>query len=191
MVSGIGFKRAEAAAEALIEAGCHHLISWGSCVALNNSLQTGDVIMAESMLLPSGRINLSTLESITSSKHSFPLVLGNMTNAETILDTQQKKQALHAASGAIAADMESSAIALLAKKHDIPCTVIRAVSDTLDMSLPLRILEQVDPYGDVHLPGLTFALLKKPSDLFALIKLGRGFNKAMRNLNSLSPLILT
>jgi nucleoside phosphorylase len=64
-----------------------------------------------------------------------PPASGLLMTCDTVVSTPAAKQALHAATGAVAVDMESWWIASVAARASIPCYVIRAVSDTATESI--------------------------------------------------------
>jgi nucleoside phosphorylase len=58
------------------------------------------------------------------------VVGGLLVTADAVVATPGVKRSLHAATGAVAVDMESWWIATMAAEADIPCHVVRAVSDS-------------------------------------------------------------
>ena len=84
--------------------------------------------------------------------------------------------------GAVALDMESVAIAKVARQYKIPFLVIRAIVDPVDMSLPQAISYSLNDQGEVVLGKLLFFLFLHPAELPGLIKLGIYFNAAKKTL---------
>lgn len=104
--------------------------------------------------------------------------------AKPVMDTEEK-QKLFADSGALAVDMESLAVAGIVSGHQTPFGVIRAVSDCSECSLPKVILKSLDESGNTRIAPILVAMLKKPSLLFRLIRLGKDYNKALKNLGKI------
>ncbi|WP_269538816.1 hypothetical protein [Cerasicoccus fimbriatus] len=66
---------------------------------------------------------------------------GKIHTARDVIATAEDKARLLAETGAPLVDMESDFIAEVAQKHDLPLTVIRAVSDLASESVPVDILQ--------------------------------------------------
>jgi len=84
--------------------------------------------------------------------------------------------------GAIAIDMESYPIAMVAKKHHAELSICRAIVDTSHQSLPSSVLKAQSENGDLHHSKLIWQLIKNPQDIKHLLKLQRSFKKAQESL---------
>lgn len=188
-ISGMGKDCARYASERLIEIGCTHLISWGCCAALHRDLKPGDVIIPDTITSVADSLSLRGLNPETQQvleQNESRIINGLYSDCKHLLVTREDKSELYNSTKAVAADMESYAIAKTASQIGISCTIIRAVSDEVDMTIPQTITCHIDQYGETVLPDFALALLKNPLQLYSLIKLGRGFNRAMKSLQKIS-----
>jgi len=187
MISGIGADQAAKAATKLIQHGADALLSWGCAGALSGALHPGD------LLLPI-IIKTKTGQSMHTNKqwhaHLSSLLLdhgtiatGALVESAEIIAKPVQKQILSQSSGAVAVDMESAAIALMAHDAGIPFMAIRAIADDLDSIIPVYINQAMDAYGNmnsIHMLGL---LLTHPASWCQLMRLGWQFNAAKTTLS--------
>lgn len=184
--AGVGLARAQAAAEALLAAGARRLLVWGTAGALEAGLRPGCLVLPEFVRDAEGRAYpldpdwMSTIagavpRGVSTSK--VPVV-----SVGTPVVTQAQKRALARASGAGAVDMETAAIAGVAEKRGIPCAVLRAIADPLELDLPGVVLAA---RGDRLLPlEIPARLLLRPKETPAIRELARAFSMARKSLDS-------
>ena len=86
--------------------------------------------------------------------------------------------------GAIAVDLESGAIAEVAKNSDIPFLAIRAISDPIEFSPPLALLNAVNSDGSANLGRILFLLLQRSVTLSTLLRLAREVRIARSTLSA-------
>jgi nucleoside phosphorylase len=118
--------------------------------------------------------------------------LGTIVGAGSIIASVAKKAALHAATGAIAVDMESHIAARVAARHNLPFAILRTISDSADHALPPAALVGMKPDGGVALGAILASLARNPAQLPALIRTGRdagaAFSALRRALGALEAL---
>lgn len=184
--SGAGANNARTASELLITQGATRLISWGCAAALSETLKPGDLVLADTLIDVQGtQIGIDpdwhgytkNLLSITLKVHT-----GSLAESKTIVATGQDKKHLHTQTGAVALDMESIAIAKVAKQHKLPFLAIRAIADPANMDLPKTINHSLNNEGDIVLGKLLLFIALHPAELPGLIKLGLHFNAAKNTL---------
>jgi len=184
--AGTGPANAIKATELLLAKGSTQLISWGCAAALDHSLNAGDlcvpkIIIAENQQRyptnPDWQQHTTKLLSELHAIHSDPL-----SESCSLVSTQTDKKALHDAFGSVALDMESAAIAKIAKKANIPYLVIRAIADPANMDMPDAITYALNNEGIVNIKKLIIYLLTHPNEIPSLIKLGLAFQSARRTL---------
>lgn len=184
--SGAGPENARAAAELLTSKGTTQLISWGCAAALDETLKPGDLTLADTLI----DTNYTRID-ISSDWHRYAKDLlsqfltvhtGRLAESKVIVATSADKKQLQSTTGAIALDMESIAIAKVAKQHALPFLAIRAIVDPLNMDLPRAINHSLDDQGDVVLSKLLLFIALHPAELPGLIKLGLHFNAAKNTL---------
>lgn len=99
-----------------------------------------------------------------------------------VVTTAAAKYRLHLETGAQVVEMESGALRELARQHGIPCLLIRTLSDPAHEDLPLDFGPLVGPSGHLSLFRLALALLRHPTAIPGLLRLGRHSTLAARRL---------
>jgi adenosylhomocysteine nucleosidase len=184
--SGAGPANAQTAAELLVSRGVTRLISWGCAAALDASLKPGDLTLADS-LIDADQVRMD----IASDWHSHARNIlsahatvhtGCLAESHKIVSSGKDKKQLHAKTGAIVLDMESVAVAKIARQHTLPFLAIRAIVDPANMSLPRAVNRSLNDQGDVVLSKLLIFLALHPIELPGLIRLGLHFKAAKNKL---------
>jgi len=187
IISGIGSEQAAKAATTLIQHGADALLSWGCAGALSSDLQPGDLLLPNSVKAQAGNTlhtdkqwhaQLSGLLANTCKP-----VTGALTSTANIIAEPVQKQALYQSSGAVAVDMESAAIAILAQEALIPFMAIRAIADDVDTIIPACINQGMDVYGNINPASMLAILLIHPTSWPQLMRLGRQFSAAKSTLS--------
>jgi adenosylhomocysteine nucleosidase len=188
--SGAGANNARIASELLIAKGATQLISWGCAAALSETLKPGNLILADTLTDSEG-----TQFGIHSDWHSYAKNLlstnlevhvGSLVESHCIVATGKDKKQLNIQTGAIALDMESIAIAKVARQHQLPFLAIRAIADPVNMDLPKAINHSINTEGDIVLGKLLLFVALHPTELPGIIKLGLHFNAAKNTLKSVA-----
>jgi adenosylhomocysteine nucleosidase len=184
-VSGIGAAAAERAAVSLVAAGATALASWGMAGGLDPALLAGTI------LLPAQIISAEGLRFATAAKWREqlgasltarrPVVGGALLTSPHPLQSAADKAAAFAATGALAVDMESLAVAAVAQRHELPFIAIRVIVDTAHDSLP-GVITAATRSGHVRLGRLLGGLAAAPGEIFAVIRLAGRYRAAMRSL---------
>lgn len=190
-VVGIGAESAENVAAGLGAAGMGALISFGLAGGLDPALPPGTLVVAEAVVTLAGECFAAAPALITAliTPLVSPLVtpLGGAT-AGTILASpgivgeSAEKARLFAATGAVAVDMESGAVARAAARHGIPFAVLRAIGDPAGRDLPAAAKAAFGAGGGVAVWPLLSSLAADPGQIPALIALARETRLAMRGL---------
>ena len=184
--SGTGSTNAAAAAELLVAKGATRLISWGCAAALGASLKPGDLMLADKLIDAENNemaINADWHSYAQSILAKFVFVTrGCLVESVSIVSTSTDKKQLHSLTGAVALDMESIAIAKIAKQYTLPFLAIRVIVDPVEMNLPLAINHSLNDRGEIVLKKLLAFLFLHPAELPGLIKLGLNFNAAKKTL---------
>lgn len=189
-VCGLGEARARQGAERLLAEGAEALICLGTAGALDSDIAAGDVIVPDRILYGDSRRNETHNEWRAAVVHALsaqglPVHVGSLLHADKVVRHAREKQALHRATGAIAVDMESSAMVELANSRGIPSLVVRVVVDGAGLTIPEWVLTHSDAYGRVRPGGLLLALLGRPARLPRLVELAGAYRTASRRLRRL------
>ncbi len=186
-VSGMGAKRARLAAQTLLENGATALVSWGVAGGLLPGLSPGRLILPESIVASDQSVY--SVDPIWHErlwkrlKLRFDLHRGTLAESKGVLASCAEKAVLFHRTGAVAVDMESASVALVAQKAGIPLMVIRAIADTAETAIPRSVLDSIDECGRVRLSRIFPCLVKRPGELLALVRLGRNFQVARATLS--------
>ena len=170
----------------LVEAGATALISWGCAAALDPRLNPGDLVLPTQII----GLNGATMETDQAWRTrlafqlegQLPVYAGLLAESDRIVATAEEKQAIFAATGSIALDMESGAAARSARMQNLPFLAIRSIIDTAHVTIPPSIERAFDANGMLHVPTMLFHTLLRPSDFYGVIQLGRHFECAMKTL---------
>lgn len=188
VVSGIGRKPARAAARALVEDGACALVSWGVAAGLHPALHSGSLVLAASVSDASGRV--WTTDRVWRKRlracleNEATVIEGPLASAAVPLATAAEKHVLGRQSGAVAADMESAAIAAVATDYGVPFLIVRAIVDTVHDPISPAILAGLVG-GQVHLRRIVYGLMRHPSELIAFCRLAQRTYLARRSLTVL------
>ena len=87
---------------------------------------------------------------------------GCLAESKSIVSSSKDKKQLQSITGAVALDMESIAIAKVARQHTLPFLAIRAIADPVNMDLPLAINYSLNDRGDIVLGKLLLFLVSTP-----------------------------
>lgn len=125
--TGIGTAAARRSVErALAGHRPRRLISAGFAGALDPALAIGDVVLAENYS------DRAIVKSVTT-----PCRRGALLTVGNAVETVAEKARLRAETGAMAVDMETSAIAAICVERGLPMLSLRAISDAADAVLPI------------------------------------------------------
>jgi adenosylhomocysteine nucleosidase len=188
--SGARPERARAAAARLLAEGALGLVSFGLAAGLAPELRAGDLVLAEAVALPDGR-HLGADPTwrrrcaATLAEAGVALHVGSVAGTDRLLATPGQKRALFEATGALAADMESHAVAELASAAGMPFIVVRAISDRADQALPAAAIGFLGADGQIR-PRALIGVIAKPAALAALVRLGLQTRRALGTLSQVA-----
>ena len=181
---GMGGNAARKAAIKLQEEGATSLISFGVSGALDSKLRPGDLVLPQSVynerLLP---VSLAWRDRVQKCLPSNLRVIGGkLATSKKVLTSLNEKCNFAKITGASAVDLESGAIAEVAEDSDIPFLAIRVISDPIEFSPPLALLDAVNPDGSANLSQIISLLLQRSVTLSTLLRLGRDVRTARATL---------
>lgn len=198
-LAGVGRACAQAACQQLLASGATGLVSWGVAAGLDPDAHAGTVVITSEIVTPldsSASTELRVVDSVARDwVAALVACIGTHAKVSTcpiadaghVLETVEEKRSL-AQSGAGAADMETVAVARIARSAGIPWIAIRAVADTATVALPRAVIRAVDASGQVRLGRLAAELARHPRELWELPQLARGFRAALRTLRTVTRL---
>lgn len=173
--------RLEELIEHQVAAGGRALISFGIAAGLAPDLAPG-VCLVGGEVLHAGRCYhadaawTARLEEMLGSERVA------IAGVDRPLTSALAKRALNAATGAVAADMESHIVAQLAARHGLPFAVLRAIADPAEQEIPSAALVGIRGDGGIDGLAVLASLLKHPGQLLALLRLAADTRRAMAAL---------
>ena len=171
--TGIGTAAAEECVASLLSE--HHprwLLSSGYAGALDPAIAHGELFLAT---------NFSSLALLSRSKARRGMLTTQARAAETV----EEKAALARATGAQAVDMETSAVARICAKRNVPMLSLRAISDTASAPIPVPLTVSYDLARQrPRIAALLGFLARNPSRILPFTRFVRGLAPARAALTS-------
>jgi hopanoid-associated phosphorylase len=109
-------------------------------------------------------------------------VSGPVAGVATPAASTAEKAALHAATGAIAVDMESHIVAEVGAAHGLPFAILRVIGDSAADTLPAAARVPLRPDGGIAMPPVLAAVARRPWEIPALIRLAGATGGALKRL---------
>ena len=189
--SGPGPERAARAATAALASGAHALVSWGFAGGLAADLAPGAVVLPRCVRAADG----SKFDAdpawhaalVRALRADLAPRLEDLVSVTAALTTPEQKKAA-GASGAIAVDMESAAIAAVAARARAPFVALRVIVDAADDSLPGDAERWIDERGERRLLP-AFAAAFQPAQWRELWTLARRYRVACGTFDRLAALV--
>lgn len=176
---GPGPEAAARAAEALLDIGCEALVSFGTAGGLDPAAFSGALLTPHVVVWTGADGTLARAETAASVRALFPPGLSEpLFGSDEPLLTPQAKAALFALSRAVAVDMESHAVARVAREAGVPFAVVRAVADPADRIVPTWAMGGVNAKGETQAAAIIGALLRSPGRIGPLVRLARDAGRA-------------
>jgi len=188
--SGIGPEKALAAAHALLENGATAILSWGCATALEEGLKPGSLYLPQTIFHCDGRespVHKSWHERLSRTISSLELEMiasGSLAESPTILKNNRQRSALKNKTGALAADMESGALALAALEKNAPFLAIRVIADCADDPIPEFVSQSIDEWGRIKWFRFFPGALLRPGEWKNLARLNRHFKSSLATLKA-------
>jgi len=184
-VSGMGESAAAAAARRLVLAGATALASLGMAGGLDPALICGAVLLPEEIVAHNGVVSATATEWRQRLRAALPASCiacgGKLLTSARPVASPEAKAAAWRDSRAAAVDMESAAIAQVARQAGLPFIALRVIVDTASDRLPAAVIA-ASGGGELRLGRLLAALLRAPGDIGGLIRLSARYRIAMRVL---------
>lgn len=138
---GVGRQAAAQGTRALLQGHRPRwVISAGFAGALQPELRQGDIVMANEIADAGGlRLAIDFKIGEAALARSPGLHIGRLLTVDSIVRTPAEKRALGQQHGALAVDMESSAVAEVCRDERVRFLSVRVISDTVDRELPADV----------------------------------------------------
>jgi hopanoid-associated phosphorylase len=191
--SGGDAERARAGAERLVKMGVEALVSFGLAGGLDPAMVSGRLLLPEAVLLPDGRAIRThegwrqRLAHLARAENLDPMT-APVAGSDRLLATAPDKRALFEATRALAVDMESHAVAVVAEQAGLPYVVVRAVADTSDEAIPSAAQKGLGPGGEIRHLAVLKQILLHPGEARSVLRLGRESGRALTALRRVAAL---
>jgi len=181
-LTGMGIKSFDfKSATCLRSAGIDAIISSGLCGGLNTRYRVGQIISPKRVGTLRDLAGLSTAASLADlAERQGATVVQTLLTADHIIDSQAEKA--HLSQFADTVDMESFHIVREFSRETTPVTVIRAISDAANETLPLDFSRVLTPVGQVKVAPLVRELVSRPTRIPHLIQFAKQSREAAKNL---------
>lgn len=188
---GPGPASAAAAARAAVQAGAGGLLLWGFAGGLAEHLACGAIVLPRQVRGSDGRRYATDSGWRARLAAALPAGVaaeaGDLACVDRVATTPAAKRQIQAATGAVALDMESAAVAAVALEAGIPFVVLKVVIDGPNDALPPGVERWVDRGGRARwVPWL--GVMLRPSDWPAVCLLLRRYRVARARLCALARL---
>lgn len=191
-LSGIGHESALFAAKKLTALKVDALISWGVAGAIDKTVSSGDIILANSIINEGNRYSTSEdwLSRVSEHLQSTCMVSnGDIASSKEICASTTDKHHLLQKTGALAVDMESAAIAETATANNLDLLVIRTISDDADTSIPEAILKHTNNLGQPRIFNFMLSCILKPNQIREISSLASGYKKGLASLSEIAQVL--
>jgi len=158
------------------------IISIGIAGALAPDLGVGDVVIAERVVTANNAFETDAKWTARLAGALPNARIGALLGRGAIAESAEIKAMLRESTGADAVDMESHLAARAAIERGVPFAALRVISDAADHSLPPAALVAMKSDGSIALGRVLLSVLRKPSQIPALIRTGRESEKAFAAL---------
>jgi adenosylhomocysteine nucleosidase len=189
--SGMGYAKAFAAVSQLIDEGATILGAVGVAGGLHPALKSGDLIIADQVFTAEALHGQSGWRTSRRCRRLFQGMLtqkndwvftGSIATAFKPVLTSAAKRALNHVTGALAVDMESSALACRSLQTGRPFFVVRAVCDTAARDVSADLFHCMDANGRMRPLYILSKLLERPLFAMELIGMQKSFAAALSTL---------
>ncbi len=173
--------RAAEGAQQMVDSGATGLVSFGVGGGLDPSLPPGSLVVATMVITPEGE----ELRTDTGWRNHIaemtprPLTIAGIVGSDHAVTSPQAKSDLFAATGAVAVDMESHAVARVALKAGLPFLALRAIADPAHRAVPVSAMGGLSPDGHTRALAVMGNLLLRPWELPDVVRLARDMRKGM------------
>jgi adenosylhomocysteine nucleosidase len=160
------------------------LVSFGVAGGLAPHLAPGDVILSTEVVADDRRWRPDPrfAADITALARRIGATAGAVFGTSAILATAADKRRAWEETGALAADLESAAVARAAAAAGVPFVVLRTIADPAGRALPRAALLPLAADGTPAIGRVLAEVLRRPRQIAALFGLARETRRALAGL---------
>ncbi len=164
--------------------GCEGVVSFGTAGGLVDDLRPGAWVIARSVIAGERRFATDARWSQALRAVLPDARYGDIAGVAEPVVHAADKHALHRATGALAADMESQVVGRLATARELPFVCCRVVIDPAERSLPEAALAGMRADGSTDIGAVLASLLRHPGQLPRLLSVARDAAHAKRSMTA-------
>jgi adenosylhomocysteine nucleosidase len=184
--------RIEAACARLLAEGAACLLSFGIAGALAPALAPGALIVPRRVVTEAGArfaADPAARDALCRKLAALGLapIGADLLGRAAIAMTAAEKSALHRRTGAVAVDLESHVAAAAAARAGRPFLVLRAIADPAAFAVPQAAARGLDAEGRAAVLPVLRALLDRPGEIAALVRLAAHTRAALATLARAAP----
>ncbi len=189
--AGASAGRARQGARRLLAEGAGALLSFGIAGGLDPALAPGDLVLPE-RIAAAGRPPIACDPDLraqwlaAAAAAGLGALGGSLLDSAAMVATVADKRALFSATGCVATDMESRAVADVAAEAGVPFAAARAVANPAGRSLPRAVRGIIGPAGRPRPAALVLRLCLRPWEVPAVVRLGRDAEAGLASLGRLA-----
>jgi len=191
-VSGPGYENATYAAQELLAGGTEILVSWGLAGGLDPNMMASQLVVGTHVISANGdRLKSDDLigNRLMDLLSDLRPIRGPIYTSTYPVSSAAEKSKLHSTHAAIAVDMESAAIAHVAREANAKFAAIRCIIDPSGFDLPPATEKGVGSNGRLNTMLILGHLLKHPWEIGQLIRLANWYRAALRKLDQTARLL--
>ena len=147
------------------------IVSFGLAGGLTLDLRPGAIIVANGVLA----LGEGFATDVAWARRMLALLpdarYADLAGVDRPLQLPSEKHALHRRTGAVAVDMESHIAGRIARERNLPFAALRVVIDPVEQMVPKAAVAGHRPDGTSDARAVAAALLKRPRDLPAVLRL--------------------
>ena len=193
-VSGARPQRAELQAQQLVTEGCRVFLSWGMAGGLDPALLPGDLVIPAEVVAEDGRSWMLSPVSYRMVAADLPSRLsgegqggsGRILGLDRVVLSTAEKALIFERTGVAAVDMETHVVARVAADAGLAAVAVRAICDPAGQVLPDLVARALGEDGRPRIRPVIAGLLRRPSDLPALLRVKRDADAALATLASVA-----
>ncbi len=205
---GVGRENAIKATRCLLESTkVDLLISSGVAGGIRQGLKVGDLVVAErvgyskqsdfdgkELQLESDYMCSKKVVQLSEQLNGdleFVLHIGNLLTVDKVINKAKTKRNIGDHNSFLAVEMESAAVAEVARKNEVEFAAIRSISDDIDDDLHLNYDNIISDEGKIKVAGIALEVLKNPQKLAVLKRLNKQTKKAAESLAYFMPKLIS
>lgn len=176
--------KARRLARELVEQGATRLMSFGIAGGLEPLLPIGSLVIGTHIHSLQGKWSCDDAWRKDLVRRLPHARSGGVWGSEILVAKAQEKKALFGKFNCSIVDMESQCVAEIAAEAQLPIAVVRVVCDSSDMDVPPFVMEAIAEDGRINIRRALTSLLGKPSQIPALMHVGKGTRTALQVLEA-------